>query len=118
MPDVTVDPLRLLRPRRQPIGMSAILLPFDETGAVDWPGFRAHIERTAAAGLTPAVNMDTGYVNLLDEATRRRVLAETLATLGSRSFVAGAFVGDRPGDPFQLDAYRRAIDVIQQHAGV
>ena len=39
MPDVTVDPLRLLRPRRKPVGMSAILLPFDETGAVDWPGF-------------------------------------------------------------------------------
>ena len=117
MPD-TVDPLRLLRPRRKPIGMSAILLPFDENGGVDWPGFRAHAERTAAAGLTPAVNMDTGYVNLLDEATRRRVLQETRATLGSRSFVAGAFVGDEPGDPFQLDAYRRAIGVIQEQGGV
>src|SRR5882672_10306919 len=118
MSNVTVDPLRLLRPRRKPVGMSAILLPFDETVAVDWPGFRAHAERTAAAGLTPAVNMDTGYVSLLDEATRRRVLAETRATLGNRSFVAGAFIGDRPGEPFQLDAYRRAIDVIQDHGGV
>src|SRR5881398_2697222 len=98
MPE-TVDPLRLLRPRRQRVGMSAILLPFDEAGAVDWPGFRAHAERTAAVGLTPAVNMDTGYLNLLDEATRRRVLQETRAILGNRSFVAGAFVSDRPGDP-------------------
>src|SRR4051794_862172 len=113
----TLDPLRLLRPRRKPVGMSAILLPFDETGAVDWPGFRAHAERTAAVGLTPAVNMDTGYVNLLDEATRRRVLAETRSVLGNRSFVAGAFVGDQAGDPFQLDAYRRAIDVIQEQGG-
>ena len=33
------------------------------------PASRAHVARTAAAGLVPAVNMDTGYVNLL---TRRR----------------------------------------------
>ena len=43
----------------------------------DWPGFRAHVARTADAGLTPAVNMDTGYVNLIDDDTRLRVLDET-----------------------------------------
>src|SRR5436309_13142475 len=102
-----VDPLQMLRPRRKPVGMSAILLPFTPSGEVDWPGFRAHAQRTAAAGLTPAVNMDTGYANLIDDDTRRRVLAETRAALGGRDFVAGAFVGDRPGDPFDLDGYRR-----------
>ncbi len=114
---VKLDPLTMLRPRRKPVGMSAILLPFDAAGGVDWPAFRAHVARTAAAGLTPAVNMDTGYVNLLDEPARRRVLAETRATLGDGPFVAGAFVGDRPGDPLDLDAYRRAIDTIQSHGG-
>jgi dihydrodipicolinate synthase/N-acetylneuraminate lyase len=98
--------------------MSAILLPFEESGGVDWPGFRAHVARTAAAGLTPAVNMDTGYGNLLDDATRRRVLAETHGTLDSREFVAGAFVSDRPGDACNLDAYRRAIDTIQEYGGL
>ena len=39
------------------------------TAAVDWPAFEAHVARTRGAGLTPAVNMDTGYVQLLD---RRR----------------------------------------------
>jgi dihydrodipicolinate synthase/N-acetylneuraminate lyase len=112
-----LDPLKLLRPRRKPVGMSAVLLPFDAAGNVDWPAFRAHLARTAAAGLTPAVNMDTGYVNLLDGATRRRVLAETRATLAGAPFVAGAFVADRPGDPLDLDAYRRALDAIQQHGG-
>ena len=58
--------------------------------------------RTAAAGLTPAVNMDTGYVNLLDGSTIRRVLEETRATLGGGEFVAGAFVGDRPGDACRI----------------
>jgi dihydrodipicolinate synthase/N-acetylneuraminate lyase len=112
------DPLALLRPRRKPLGMSAILLPFAEDGGVDWPGFRAHVERTAVAGLTPAVNMDTGYGNLIDDATRRRVLKETRSTLGVRAFVAGAFVADRPGDVCNLDGYRRQIDAIQQYGGL
>ncbi len=118
MPAAPVDPLTLLRSRRKPVGMSAILLPFEFGGDVDWPGFRAHVERTVAAGLTPAVNMDTGYVNLLDDATRSRVLAETRSTLGGRSFVAGAFVADRPGAAFDLDAYRRAFDTIEHHGGM
>jgi len=98
--------------------MSAILLPFESGGSVDWAGFRAHVARTAAAGLTPAVNMDTGYGNLLDETTRRRVLAETRNALRGGSFVAGAFIADRPGDAFNLDAYRRSLEAIQQHGGL
>jgi dihydrodipicolinate synthase/N-acetylneuraminate lyase len=118
MLDAPVNAQSLLRPRRKIVGMSAILLPFDETGAVDWPAFRAHVARTASVGLTPAVNMDTGYVNLLDEPTKNTVLAETKAVLDGSPFVAGAFVGDRPGSDFDLDAYRRSIDVIQTHGGV
>ncbi len=115
---MTVKPLSLLRPGRKPVGMSAILLPFEHNGSVDWLGFRAHVERTASAGLTPAVNMDTGYGHLLDDATRRRVLAETRATLGGGAFVAGAIVADQPGEACNLDTYRRAIDAIQEHGGL
>ena len=118
MSSITLNPLALLRPRRKPVGMSAILLPFEDTGGVDWSGFRAHVSRTAAVGLTPAVNMDTGYGNLLDDATRRRVLAETRNTLGGGPFVAGAFVADHPGDACNLDAYRQSIDTIQEHGGL
>ena len=117
MPTAPVDPLTLLRPRRKPVGMSAILLPFESGGGVDWPGFRAHLERTVAAGLTPAVNMDTGYVNLLDDATRRQVLARTREATAGRPFVAGAFVADRPGDRFDRDAYLRQIEPIAAHGG-
>jgi dihydrodipicolinate synthase/N-acetylneuraminate lyase len=115
---VLMQPLSLLRPGRKPAGMSAILLPFEEGGNVDWSGFRAHVARTAAAGLTPAVNMDTGYGNLLDDATRRRILAETRSTLSGGEFVAGAFVADHPGDACNLDAYRREIDTILEHGGL
>src|SRR5579864_1312644 len=99
-----IDPLKLLRPGRKPMGISAVLLPFTVDGEVDWPGFLAHVRRTADAGLTPAVNMDTGYGNLLDDGTRRQVLRETRSSLGQRDFVAGAFVSDRPGDAYSLDA--------------
>src|SRR6059036_2523308 len=110
-----IDPLGMIRPRRKIEGISAILLPFAAGGDVDWPAFRAHVRRTADAGLTPAVNMDTGYVNLLDDETRRTVLAATRDVLAGDHFVAGAFVGDRLGDRLDLDAYRRAIDTVQKH---
>src|SRR5687767_15195272 len=89
------SPLDLLRPGREITGMAAVLLPFD--GAeIDWRGFDELLTRTAAAGLTPAVNMDTGYVHLLDPPTRIEVLDRTQSSLGGRPFVAGAFVADEP----------------------
>jgi dihydrodipicolinate synthase/N-acetylneuraminate lyase len=113
-----IDPIALLKPGRVITGMSAVLLPFTEDGAVDWRGFAAHVERTAEAGLVPAVNMDTGYMNLLDEAMRQAVLACTREVLGGGEFIAGAFVADRPGDRFNLDEYRRQITVIQSFGGM
>lgn len=102
---------------RKILGMSAILLPFASNGDIDWPGFRSHVERTLDAGLVPAVNMDTGYANLIDEATRVQVLAETQKLAGGRMFVAGAFVGDQPDAPFARSAYLQQIESIQQHLG-
>jgi hypothetical protein len=111
-------PTTLLRPRRKITGISAVLLPFTASGSVDWKGFCAHVARTAEVGLTPAVNMDTGYVNLIDVATRAQVLARTRETLAGASFVAGAYVADTPGDAFHADAYRAQIDLIQQYGGL
>lgn len=112
-----LDPIALLRPRRPILGMSAVLLPFDARGHIDWDGFDRHLARTLAAGLVPAVNMDTGYVNLIGPEDRRRVLVRTRAQAGEGDFVAGAFVGDEAGAAFDLDAYRRAIDDIREHGG-
>jgi dihydrodipicolinate synthase/N-acetylneuraminate lyase len=96
--------------------MSAVLLPF-ANGEIDWQAFAAHVARTAAAGLIPAVNMDTGYVNLLDDATRREVLKRTESVIDGRPFVAGAFVADSPGDRFDRDAYLRQAEPIVRSGG-
>lgn len=112
-----VDPISLLKPKRAITGISATLLPFTESGQVDWQGFCAHVARTAAAGLIPAINMDTGYVNLLDDETREAVLKHSRETLAGGEFVAGAFVAGRPGDPWNPDPYRRQIEQIQQYGG-
>jgi dihydrodipicolinate synthase/N-acetylneuraminate lyase len=113
----TPKPQAMLKPARSITGVSAILLPFDEKGHIEWADFEAHVARTAEAGLTPAVNMDTGYVNMLDDPTRRDVLEHTQDVMGGQSFVAGAFVADEPGDAFDLDAYRQAVDQVMEYGG-
>ena len=117
MLDTTPDPLTLLRPRRAITGISAILLPFTESGEIDWSGFRAHVARTAQCGLTPAVNMDTGYGNLLSPDEKLQVLDETHSILSGKSFVAGAFVGDSSGESFDLVAYLRQAEPIISRDG-
>jgi len=112
-----IHPVTMIRSRRAITGISAMLLPFTETGEVDWRGFTAHLQRTAAAGLIPAVNMDTGYVNLLDETTQLAVLERTQTALGGRPFAAGAFVADGPGDALNLDGYGSAAARIEKHGG-
>jgi len=96
-------------------GMSAVLLPFDERGFIDFDGLAHNLSRTARAGLTPAVNMDTGYTNLLQPAQRTQVLKTTQQTLGGAPFIAGAFIEGQDGDAQRL--YQKAIDEIHAHGG-
>ena len=106
-----------IKPRRAIRGASAVLIPFSSPGEIDWPGFERHLARTAEAGLTPAVNMDTGYVNLLTPAERTEVLQRTAATLGGGEFIAGAFVADEPGAAFDLDGYARSAEEVCGRGG-
>ena len=111
------EPTGMIRRKRRIEGSSAILLPFLANGDIDWTGFAAHVRRTVAAGLAPAVNMDTGFGNLIDDTIRRKALQITQAETGGNWFVAGAFVLDQPGAVFDLDAYARQIELIHQHGG-
>ncbi|MEM6257303.1 MAG: dihydrodipicolinate synthase family protein [Planctomycetota bacterium] len=110
-------PIRPIQPNRKPLGMSAVLLPFNADGSIDWPGFEAHVARTVEAGLVPAVNMDTGYAPLLDDATRVEALRRTRDTCAGARFVAGAGVFDTPDDTFNPGAYQTAIAEVLQHQG-
>ena len=102
--------------QREIEGISAILLPYRADGLIDFASFAAHLERVWQAGLTPAVNMDTGYANLLTPYERETVLQMTQTAAAGRPFVAGAFIEGQPGDPAAL--YVAATEKIQKAGGV
>ena len=106
-----------LRPRRRVEGIAAALLPFEPDGRVAVEAFKERLRATRSAGLMNAVNMDTGYVNLLGEGERRDVLRWTREALGPGApFVAGAYADDAPaGDLVSL--YRRRMDEIAEAGG-
>lgn len=109
----------LLTPHRKITGISSVLLPFKDTvGTVDWQGFEHQIGRIFEAGLFPAVNMDTGFVDLIGADLRDEVLHRTQGIAAGRFFVAGAYVGDQSGSRFNLDAYQCAVTDIAHFGGV
>jgi dihydrodipicolinate synthase/N-acetylneuraminate lyase len=92
-------------------GMAAALLPFESDGTVAVQAFQQHLIATSRAGLTNAVNMDTGYVNFLTPDQKRDVLRWTREALGEGvSFVAGAYIEGLEGDLIAL--YRQELDAI------
>jgi dihydrodipicolinate synthase/N-acetylneuraminate lyase len=109
-------PIPSLKPCRPIEGISAVLLPFREDGAVDFTAFARLVERTWSAGLTPAVNMDTGYSNLLTRDERAEILGLVNSLARGRRFVAGAFIEGEDGDPVRL--YRRECNAIQCAGGL
>jgi dihydrodipicolinate synthase/N-acetylneuraminate lyase len=109
-------PIPSLKPCRPIEGISAVLLPFREDGAVDFTAFAQLVERTWSAGLTPAVNMDTGYSNLLTRDERAEILGLVNSLARGRRFVAGAFIEGEDGDPVRL--YRRECNAIQCAGGL
>jgi dihydrodipicolinate synthase/N-acetylneuraminate lyase len=92
------DGFTRLAPGRRVHAISAVLLPYTAGGDVDWTSFERHLRRTSAAGLAVAVNMDTGFGDLLRAAERAAVLAATRSVLAPETiFYAGAFA-DTSGD--------------------
>lgn len=106
-----------IRAGRKIQGMSAVLLPMATETEIDWPAFEAHLSRTVDAGLTPALNMDTGYAHLIDRDTQDRVLA-TAEAYSISTFLAGVAVRDTPGSPFDLAAYCSEAERVQHFGGI
>lgn len=107
--------LRRVEPGREIEGMSAVLLPFDREGNINLESFAPNLERTFAAGLTPAVNMDTGYTNLITSEERTTVLRLTREVAREKPFVAGAFIEGQDGDALTL--YKKSVNEIQEFGG-
>jgi dihydrodipicolinate synthase/N-acetylneuraminate lyase len=104
------------RVHRKVQGISAALLPFESDGKVAVAAFQQHLLATHRAGLTNAVNMDTGYVNLLTEPEKLSVLQWTREALGKDvPFVAGAYIETQTGPV--ADLYRRQMDAIVRFGG-
>jgi len=103
--------------RRKVQGIAAALLPYKTAGRVDVDSFQRHLVSTQRVGLTNAVNMDTGYVNLLSEAEKNDVLRWAREALGKDvPFVAGAYIENQEGDVVTL--YRRQLDTIAGFAAI
>ncbi len=109
------DAVDLIQPRRKIVGMSAVFLPFFADGGIDWAGFSAHLGRTVASGLIPAVNMDTGSIQFLDAEDRVKVL-EITGDICDR-FVAGACVVDAEHDELNVAAYQERVAEIADASG-
>jgi len=110
------DAFDRLRPGRTVHGISATLLPFTAGGRIDWAAFEQHVERTRAAGLDVAVNMDTGFGDLLTSGEREEVLDATRRVLGAGVlFYAGAFAGDATD---VVAGYHAATAAIEARGGI
>jgi hypothetical protein len=102
--------------RRKVKGIAAALLPFSAEGTIAVDAFQQHMHRTHQAGLMNAVNMDTGYVNLLTETEKLDVLRWTREAVGRDvPFVAGASIEHQTGDLSTL--YRRQMELITKLRG-
>jgi dihydrodipicolinate synthase/N-acetylneuraminate lyase len=96
---------------RKVTGIAAALLPYENDRTIAVDAFQRHLVATHRAGLMNAVNMDTGYVNLLTASEKHDVLRWAREALGPGiPFVAGAFIEHESGDVVAL--YRREMDAI------
>jgi dihydrodipicolinate synthase/N-acetylneuraminate lyase len=103
--------------RRKVEGIAAALLPYNLDGTIAVDAFKNQLAATHHAGLTNAVNMDTGYVNYLSEVEKQDVLRWTREALGKDvAFVAGAYIENQTGDIVAL--YRQQLESIIRVGGI
>lgn len=104
----TTNPLIPVKARREIHGICAAYLPWRPIARIDFDSYARMLESIWRSGLTPAVNMDTGFANLLTDAQRREVLQFAKSISQGRPMVAGVFVDDLPGDC--VPHYQRQIE--------
>ncbi len=101
-------PLIPVKTCREIHGICAAYLPWRPVGRIDFDSYAMMLESIWRSGLIPAVNMDTGFANLLTDNQRREVLQFAKTMSQGRPMVAGVFVDDLPGDC--LPHYQRQVE--------
>ena len=115
--DALTHAMARIRSGRRVHGISAVLLPYTAAGETDWTAFRGLLQATHRAGLDVAVNMDTGFGDLLSSAERERVLDVTREVLGAGVvFHAGAYPDADAVDI--VGSYHRSIAAITARGAV
>jgi dihydrodipicolinate synthase/N-acetylneuraminate lyase len=107
--------IRRLTPGRAIDGVAGVMLPFGPADRPDLDTFAMLVERTYAAGLTPAVNIEPGEVYLRSPDQRRDVLAVAAGVARGRRLMAGACIEGESGDIVRL--YQREIERIVRQGG-
>jgi len=110
-----MTPIPPIEFRRRLEGISAIYLPWKPVGRIDFDSYQRGLERTWACGLIPAINMDTGFANLLKLSERLEILRLVSQLASGRAFVAGAFIEDLPGD--MISNYQAQVTEIRSLGG-
>jgi len=110
-----MTPIPPIEFRRRPEGISAIYLPWKPVGRIDFDSYQRGLERTWACGLIPAINMDTGFANLLKLSERLEILRLVSQLASGRAFVAGAFIEDLPVD--MISNYQAQVTEIRSLGG-
>jgi hypothetical protein len=107
--------LRHLTPGRTIDGVAALPVWLGVSRRLDLAGLAGRIEATFAAGLTPAVNLYAGAVDVLGADDRIDVLTTAAGVARGRRFIAGTWP---TADAAPLAVrYGRAVDAIVRQGG-
>lgn len=98
-------------------GAAVVVVPFDELGDPDWDTFASVLARLSKLGMAAAVNMTAATPSLLQTNLQVGAAHQAHNQFGS-AFYAGVHVVDNPGEWFNIDRYRRQIDVVTGLGGI
>jgi len=97
--------------------VASVVVPFDELGDPDWDTFASLLARLNKLGMTAAVNMTHTTPSLLQTNLQVGAAHQAHQQFGGR-FYAGVHVHDAEGDWFNIDRYRRQIEVLTGLGGI
>ena len=111
----TSDIIKRITPGRKIAGVCAVFLPLNAEDKIDLNSFMRLLNQVILSDLTPAINLDSGFVNHLTYQEKSDVLLCAHEVLSNKPFFAGATIEGEIGDAITL--YSREAEIIQKHGG-